>query len=245
MENKKTAIVTGSSRGIGKAIALKLATKGYQIVINNFVYEESVEEVIKEVGAAGGTGTFIRADVSKFEEAKALIDQTVEKFGRIDLLVNNAGITRDGLIMRMSEQDFDSVINVNLKGAFNCSRFAAPVMIKQRSGKMVNISSIVGVRGNAGQANYAASKAGIIGLTKSLARELGSRNITVNAIAPGFIETEMTAALPEKTVAEFLAQIPLKKLGKPEDIANTVAFLASDEADYISGQVIAIDGALA
>lgn len=245
MENKKTAIVTGSSRGIGKAIALKLATKGYQIVINNFVYEESVEEVIKEVEAAGGTGTFIRADVSKFEEAKALIDQTVEKFGRIDLLVNNAGITRDGLIMRMSEQDFDSVINVNLKGAFNCSRFAAPVMIKQRSGKMVNISSIVGVRGNAGQANYAASKAGIIGLTKSLARELGSRNITVNAIAPGFIETEMTAALPEKVVAEFLAQIPLKKLGKPEDIANTVAFLASDEADYISGQVIAIDGALA
>lgn len=245
MENKKTAIVTGSSRGIGKAIALKLATKGYQIVINNFVYEESVEEVIKEVEAAGGTGTFIRADVSKFEEAKALIDQTVEKFGRIDLLVNNAGITRDGLIMRMSEQDFDSVINVNLKGAFNCSRFAAPVMIKQRSGKMVNISSIVGVRGNAGQANYAASKAGIIGLTKSLARELGSRNITVNAIAPGFIETEMTAALPEKVVAEFLAQIPLKKLGKPEDIANTVAFLASDEADYISGQVISIDGALA
>ena len=245
MENKKTAIVTGSSRGIGKAIALKLATKGYQIVINNFVYEESVEEVIKEVEAAGGTGTFIRADVSKFEEAKALIDQTVEKFGRIDLLVNNAGITRDGLIMRMSEQDFDRVINVNLKGAFNCSRFAAPVMIKQRSGKMVNISSIVGVRGNAGQANYAASKAGIIGLTKSLARELGSRNITVNAIAPGFIETEMTAALPEKVVAEFLAQIPLKKLGKPEDIANTVAFLASDEADYISGQVISIDGALA
>ena len=242
--DKKVAIITGSVQGIGKAIAEEFARRGFVVVLNNFMEDEQAHAAVKDIEALGAEAFFVKADVSKFDEASALIDTVKEKYGRIDVLVNNAGITRDGLIMRMTEQEFDAVISVNLKGTFNCCKFIAPVMLKQKFGKIINIASIVGVIGNAGQANYCASKAGIIGLTKSLSKELGSRGITVNAIAPGFIETAMTAQLPEKVVADYMARIPLKRFGKAEDIANVAAFLASSDADYISGQVIAVDGAL-
>lgn len=242
--DKKVAIVTGSVQGIGKSIALELAKRGFCIVLNNFIEDEAAKNAVSEIEALGTEALFVRADVSKFEEAAALMEQAKNHFGRIDVLVNNAGITRDGLIMRMTEQEFDAVINVNLKGTFNCCKFVTPILLKQRFGKIINIASIVGVIGNAGQANYCASKAGIIGLTKSLSKELGSRNITVNAIAPGFIETAMTASLPEKVSQDYLSRIPLKRFGKPEEIARVAAFLASEDADYVSGQVIAVDGAL-
>jgi 3-oxoacyl-[acyl-carrier protein] reductase len=245
MLKDKVAVVTGASRGIGKAIAIKLAELGANIVVNYRSSKEAVEEVVKEIEAKGAKVLAIQGDVSKFSEAENIIKKAKEEFGRIDILVNNAGITRDGLLLRMKEEDFDSVIDVNLKGAFNCLRHVTPIMMKQRSGKIINISSVVGVTGNAGQVNYSASKAGIIGMTKSAARELAARGITVNAIAPGFIQTDMTEVLSDKVQESIKANIPLKKLGSPEDVANLSAFLASDSASYITGQVINVDGGMA
>ncbi|MBC7765637.1 MAG: 3-oxoacyl-[acyl-carrier-protein] reductase [Hyphomonadaceae bacterium] len=239
-----TSIVTGGARGIGKGIATKLAKMGSNIVLN---YRSSDDEAIAlktALEAFGVTVLLHKGDISVQEDAKALIEAAMQAFGRIDVLVNNAGITKDGLIMRMSVDDFDTVINVNLKGAFLCTRFATTPMLKQKSGKIINISSVVGISGNAGQANYAASKAGLIGLTKSVAKELGGKNITVNAVAPGFIETDMTDKLSEKTKEALVERISLKRLGTVEDIANIVGFLASNEANYITGQVIAVDGGL-
>lgn len=248
MENRllagKTAVVTGGSRGIGKAIAVKLAELGANIVINYRSSVSAVEEVIKEIESKGVKAIAVQGDVSDFKEAENIIKTTVDTFKTIDILVNNAGITADGLIMRMKEEDFDKVVQVNLKGAFNCVRHASTYMVKQKYGKIINISSVVGITGNAGQANYAAAKAGIIGLTKSVARELASRGINVNAVAPGFIQTDMTEVLSDKVKEGTLANIPLKKFGKPEDIGEVVAFLASEKASYITGQVINVDGGM-
>lgn len=240
----KTAIVTGGARGIGKAIALKLASEGANIVLNYRSSVSLVEDVVKEIEAMGVKVVAVQADVSVHSDAERLIKSAVESFGTLDILVNNAGITKDGLIMRMKEEDFDNVIDVNLKGAFNTIKFAAAVMLKQKSGKIVNLSSVVGVMGNAGQANYAASKAGLIGLTKSVAKELAPRGITVNAIAPGFIESDMTEVLTDKVKDMMKAVIPLKRFGKADDVAELVAFLASDKANYITGQVLNIDGGM-
>ena len=241
----KVAVVTGASRGIGKAVALKLAKDGAAIAINYNGSREKADEVKTEIEQGGGKAEIFQCDVSNFHACENFLGEVIKKFGRIDILVNNAGITRDGLLMRMSEEDFDAVLNTNLKGTFHCIRFAARQMIKQRSGRIINLSSVSGVVGNAGQANYSASKAGVIGLTKSAARELSSRGVTVNAVAPGFICTEMTDVLPEKTKEEAAAGIPLGHLGKPEDIAEAVAFLASEEAGYITGQVLCVDGGMA
>ncbi|MEA4827285.1 MAG: 3-oxoacyl-[acyl-carrier-protein] reductase [Clostridium sp.] len=240
----KNAIVTGASRGIGRAIAIKFAELGANVVLNYRSDINSVQEVVKEIESKGVKALAIQGDVSSFEDSKRIIDEAMEKLGSVDILVNNAGITKDSLIMRMKEEEFDKVIEVNLKGVFNCIKHAIPVMIKQRSGKIINISSVVGLSGNAGQANYAAAKAGIIGLTKSVAKEIASRGITANAIAPGFIQTDMTETLGEKVKENIKANIPLKRLGSPEDIANTAAFLASDMASYITGQVISVDGGM-
>lgn len=240
----KNAIVTGASRGIGRAIAIKFAELGANVVLNYRSDINSVQEVVKEIESKGVKALAIQGDVSSFEDSKKIIDETMEKLGSVDILVNNAGITKDSLIMRMKEEEFDKVIEVNLKGVFNCIKHAIPVMVKQRSGKIINISSVVGLSGNAGQANYAAAKAGIIGLTKSVAKEIASRGITANAIAPGFIQTDMTETLGEKVKENIKANIPLKRLGSPEDIANTAAFLASDMASYITGQVISVDGGM-
>ena len=242
--NNKVAVVTGGSRGIGRAIALELAKEGYFVVVNYNGSVERAQEVKKEIEEAGGSAALVQCDVSDFQACEEFIKNVVSEYKTIDVLVNNAGITKDGLLMRMSEEDFDRVIDINLKGTFNCVRFASRYMMKQRQGRIINISSVVGVAGNAGQANYAASKAGIIGLTKSAARELASRNITVNAIAPGFIETEMTDVLSDEIKEKSASQIPLGKFGKPEDIASTVAFLASEKAGYITGQVIHVDGGM-
>jgi 3-oxoacyl-[acyl-carrier protein] reductase len=240
----KTAVVTGGSRGIGKAIAMKLAALGANIVINYNSNSASVDQVIKDIEELGVKAVKIQGDVSKFEDAEKIIKTAVSEFGSLDILVNNAGITRDGLILRMKEEDFDKVIDVNLKGTFNCTRHASQIMLKQKSGRIINIASVVGIAGNAGQANYAAAKAGIIGITKSAARELASRGITVNAVAPGYIDTDMTHVLPEKTKEAILGSIPLKKMGKPEDVAEAVAFLASDSASYITGHVLNVDGGM-
>lgn len=240
----KTAVVTGASRGIGKAIALKLAELGANIVINYRSSSNSVEELIKEIEAKGSKAIAVQGDVSVFAEAENMMKKAVEAFGSLDILVNNAGITKDGLILRMKEEDFDKVIEVNLKGAFNCIRHATPIMMKQKSGKIINISSVVGVSGNAGQVNYSAAKAGIIGMTKSAARELASRGINVNAVAPGFIQTDMTEVLSDKVKENTLNNIPLKKFGTAQDVANLVSFLASPSADYITGQVINVDGGM-
>ena len=240
----KVAVVTGASRGIGKAIAVKLASKGATVVINYNGSRERAEEVKNEVESAGGKAVIIQCNVADFDACKEFIETVIKEQGRIDILVNNAGITKDGLIMKMKEEDFDSVLNVNLKGTFNTIRHSARQMLKQRSGKIINISSVSGILGNVGQANYAASKAGVIGLTKTMARELGSRGITVNAIAPGFVETEMTEVLSEEIRENACKQIILGRFGKPEDIANTAVFLASDKADYITGQVISVDGGM-
>ncbi len=239
----KTALITGSARGLGKAIAKKLAQKGAKIVISDVLFELA-EETVNEFKSEGFEAIACKADVTNKEDVKALINSTVEKFGSLDILVNNAGITKDTLILRMKEDAWDAVINVNLKGAFLVTQAASKVMFKQRSGTIVNISSVVGRIGNIGQANYSASKAGLIGLTKSAAREFAPRNIRVNAIAPGFINSEMTAGLPEAVREEFMKSTPLKRFGEPEDIANAVAFLASPEAAYITGQVLGVDGGL-
>ena len=240
----KTAVVTGASRGIGRAIAIKLASLGANIVLNYRSNIKSVQEVIDVIEAIGSKAVAIQGDVSSFNDSEKIVKAAVENFGAIDILVNNAGITKDGLLMRMKEEDFDSVIDVNLKGTFNCIRHASSFMVKQRSGKIINMSSVVGVAGNAGQINYSASKAGVIGITKSAARELASRGITVNAVAPGFIQTDMTDVLSEKVKGELIQGIPLKRFGMPEDIAELVAFLASDSGSYITGQVINVDGGM-
>lgn len=244
MLKDKVAIVTGGTRGIGRAIALKLADHGANIVINYRNSDKEAEELKGILEEKGVKVLAVKCDISNFEDSKNLMDKCKEVFGKIDILVNNAGITKDTLIMRMKEEDFDNVIDVNLKGTFNCAKHASAIMLKQRFGKIINMTSVVGIAGNAGQVNYAASKAGVIGLTKSLAKELGSRGITINAVAPGFINTDMTASLSEKVKEEASKNIPLKRLGDPEDVANLVGFLASDAANYITGQVINVDGGM-
>ena len=240
----KVAVVTGASRGIGRAIALKLASQGAKVVINYNGSEEKAKEVQTQIETEGGKAVIYRCDVSDYDACQTFIQDVIKTEGSMDILVNNAGITRDGLLMKMSEEDFDRVIDTNLKGAFHTIRFAARQMLKQRSGRIINMASVVGVTGNAGQANYAASKAGVIGLTKATARELASRGITVNAVAPGFIETGMTAVLPEKVKEASVSQIPLGKFGSPEQVAAAVAFLASSDAAYITGQVLHVDGGM-
>ena len=240
----KCAIITGGVRGIGGAIAVAFAKQGCNLVLT-YVGDSAIAEPIKaELAPYDIEYMIVESDVSSFDDTATLIDNVVERFGKIDILVNNAGITRDGMLMRMSEEAFDSVLNVNLKGTFNCIRHTAPIMLKQKSGRIISISSVVGLHGNAGQANYCASKAGIVGLTKSVAKELGSRGITVNAIAPGFIDTLMTADLSDKIKEALMSQLFIKRLGSVEDIANTALFLASDNASYITGQVISVDGGM-
>jgi 3-oxoacyl-[acyl-carrier protein] reductase len=243
MPKDKVAIVTGASRGIGRSISLALAAEGARIVVVDLDMDET-EKVADEIRALGAEALSVKGNVTVAADAERMIDAAVEKFGRVDILVNNAGITRDGLLLRMKDEDWDAVLNVNLKGAFVCSRAAAKVMAKQRYGRIINIASVVGQMGNAGQANYCASKAGLIGLTKSNARELAKRNVTVNAVAPGFIETAMTAALPEKVRQELAEQIPLERLGSAADIANAVVFLAAERSGYITGQVIGVNGGM-
>ncbi|MEG0904047.1 MAG: 3-oxoacyl-[acyl-carrier-protein] reductase [Lachnospiraceae bacterium] len=245
MLKDKVAVVTGASRGIGRAIALELASKGATVIINYNGSKERAEEVKATIEEQGGRGEIYQCNVSEFTACEHFFKEVITEFGRIDILVNNAGITRDGLIMRMSEEDYDLVIDTNLKGTFNCIHFVSRQMMKQRQGRIINMSSVSGILGNMGQANYSASKAGVIGLTKAAARELASRHITVNAIAPGFIETEMTEVLSESVKEASVAQIPLGHFGKTEDIANTVSFLVSDQASYITGQVIHVDGGMA
>ncbi len=240
----KTAIVTGSARGIGKAIATKLAGEGFNIIIIDACPIENSEETAAEIAKLGVKTKAYKCNVTDSEEVNKVVEEVNSEFGSVDVLVNNAGITRDGLFVRMKEEDFDLVIAVNLKGTYNFTRAVAPIMMKQRSGRIVSISSIVGIQGNAGQANYSASKAGVIGLTKSVARELASRGVTANAIAPGYVETPMTAVLSDKVKEAMLEAIPMKRYGQPEDIANAVSFLVSDQASYITGQVLSVDGGM-
>lgn len=240
----KVALVTGASRGIGKAIACKLAREGAKVIINYNGSKEKAEAVKSEIEAAGGQAEVYQCDVSDYTACETFIQTVIKEEGSLDILVNNAGITKDGLLMKMSEEDFDKVLDTNLKGAFNTIRFASRQMLRQKGGRIINMSSVVGVSGNAGQANYAASKAGVIGLTKAAARELASRGITVNTIAPGFIETDMTDVLSDKVKEASEAQIPLGHFGKPEDVAAAAAFLASEEAGYITGQVLHVDGGM-
>ncbi|CAK7052830.1 MAG: 3-oxoacyl-[acyl-carrier-protein] reductase FabG [Desulfovibrio sp.] len=239
-----TALVTGASRGIGRELALRLAEEGYDIVVNYLFEEEDYAGTVAEIEKKGVKAVAVKADVSKFSEVEAMMKKTVETFGTIDVLVNNAGITRDGLLARMKEEDFDAVINVNLKSVFNCCRHAVPYMMKQKHGRIINMASVVGLCGQGGQTNYSASKAGMIGFTKSLAKEIGSRNITVNAVAPGFVETPMTDAMPEKARNEILGSIPLRRGGTVNDIADAVAFLASDQSGYITGHVLSVNGGM-
>ena len=240
----KTALVTGAARGIGKTVAVKLAEHGANIAFTDLEYNDAAKEVEKQLQDMGVKAKAYASDASKFEETQNLVDEIQKEFGSIDILVNNAGITQDTLLMRMTEQQWDAVISVNLKSVFNFTKAAQKFMLKQRSGAIINMSSVVGVSGNAGQSNYSASKAGIIGFTKSIAKELGSRNIRCNAIAPGFIITEMTAKLPEDVRKSWEQQIPLRRGGTPEDVANTTLFLASDLSSYVSGQVINVCGAM-
>jgi 3-oxoacyl-[acyl-carrier protein] reductase len=240
----KIAVVTGAGRGIGRAIALQLAKSGAKVVVNYRSSIAQVEELLNVIKDNGGEAIAVQADISKEAEVKALIEAAVKQFGRLDILVNNAGITKDNLLMRMSEEDFNQVLDINLKGTFLCTKHASTIMLKQRSGKIINISSVVGVTGNIGQANYAASKAGVIGLTKAAARELASRGITVNAVAPGFIDTDMTEHLSDKIKEASIANIPLKRFGTTDEIAGAVSFLASEAANYITGQVLQVDGGM-
>lgn len=241
--NGKIALVTGAARGIGESISLRLAECGCHVVLSD-ILEGALEAAVIKIEEKHVRALAVKADVSRMADADNLVSKTLESFGRIDILVNNAGITRDNLIMRMDEAEWDSVISVNLKGTFNCIKAAARPMLKQRAGKIINIASVVGVMGNAGQANYAASKAGIIGLTKSVAKEFGSRNIQVNAVAPGYIETDMTRSLPQTAIDAFLNIVPLKRGGSPQDVANVVLFLASALSDYMTGQVLHVDGGM-
>ncbi|MDA9312275.1 3-oxoacyl-[acyl-carrier-protein] reductase [Vicingaceae bacterium] len=240
----KVALVTGATRGIGKGIALKLAENGADVAFSFLFGPESAKEVEKEVAAFGVKAMAFKSDAADFAAAEKLIADVSKNFGRIDIVVNNAGITKDGLLMRMTEENWDDVMNTNLKSVFNITKNVQRIMLKQRSGSIINLSSVVGVRGNAGQSNYAASKAGIIGFTKSIAQELGSRNIRCNAIAPGFIATEMTAELGEETINEWLKSVPLKRPGTAEDVANAVLFLGSDLSTYVSGQTLNVCGAM-
>lgn len=241
----KTALVTGGSRGIGRAIAIKLSALGANIAVNYNNSAEAAEKIVEDILKSGGKAVAIKANVSNFNEAKDLIDTVVKEFGSIDILVNNAGITKDNLILRMNEENFDAVIETNLKGCFNCTKHASRYMLKKKSGRIINMASVIALVGNPGQSNYAASKAGIIGLTKSVAKELASRKITVNAIAPGFIVSDMTDKLSEEQKSAIKANIPMGEFGTAEDVAELVAFLASDNAKYITGQVINVDGGMA
>lgn len=244
MIKNKNAIVTGGTRGIGKEIAKTLAENGANIAINYRNYSEEVENLVEELKSFGVKVLAVKCDVSNEAEVNNFIKEVKDKFESIDILVNNAGITKDGLIIRMSEKDFNDVIDINLKGTFNTTKAVSAVMVKQRYGKIINISSVVGVTGNAGQCNYAASKAGVIGFSKSIARELAARNINVNVIAPGYINTDMTKVLPEKVKDEVLKTIPMKKIGEPKEVANLALFLSSNLSDYITGQVINVDGGM-
>jgi len=240
----KVAIITGASRGIGRAAAIELAKAGAKVVVNYAGNRIAAEETQGIITAAGGEAIIFQADVATPDAVEALVKATLEAYGRIDILVNNAGITRDNLLMRMKEEDWDAVINTNLKGVFLCTKAVSRIMIKQKCGKIINMTSVVGLMGNAGQANYAAAKAGVVGFTKSMAKELASRNITVNAIAPGFISTDMTAVLTDQVKADLVKAIPLNRLGTPEDVAAAVLFLSSDAANYITGQTLNIDGGM-
>lgn len=244
MEERKVVLITGGSRGIGKSIALKYAENGYNVVINYVSSKTNVKELEKEFNEKGIESLILKADVSKEDEVENLVKSTIDKFGRIDVLVNNAGITRDSLLMRMKEEDFDRVIEINLKGTFLVTKAVTPYMMKKRNGNIINLASVVGVTGNAGQCNYSASKAGIIGFTKSVAKELASRNIRVNAVAPGFIDTDMTSVLSDDVKSNINAQIPMKRMGTTREIANVVYFLGCEESSYITGQVINIDGGM-
>ncbi len=240
----KVALVTGGSRGIGRAVALELAGAGAKVVVNYAGNAAAAQEVVSAIESSGGAAIAVQADVANGEAVEALVKQTMDTFGRIDILVNNAGITRDGLLMRMKEDDWDAVMDTNLKGVFHCTKAVSRIMMKQRCGRIINMTSVVGIMGNAGQANYAAAKAGVIGFTKSMAKELASRGITVNAIAPGYIATDMTAVLSDQIRTEMAEKIPTGRLGAPEDIAAATLFLASDAAAYITGQTLNVDGGM-
>lgn len=240
----QVALITGASRGIGKAIALDLAQKGARVAVNYMGNKDKAQDVVDEIIASGGEGIIVKADVSSNQEVTEMIKLVEKELGTIDILVNNAGITKDNLLMRMKEEDWDQVLNTNLKGVFNCTKAVIRSMMKQKKGKIINITSVVGLTGNAGQSNYAAAKSGVIGFTKSMALELASRGIQVNAVAPGFIATDMTDKLPQEVKEQLLVRIPLQRFGKTEDVAGVVSFLASSQADYITGQVISVDGGM-
>ena len=242
--NEKVALVTGAARGLGRAIALELAAAGAKVIVNYAGSEAKAAEVVEQILAAGGEAFAVQADVSRADDVERLVKTALEEFGRIDILVNNAGIARDNLLLRLKEADWDAVLNTNLKGVYLCTKAVSKGMLKQRSGVIINISSVVGVSGNAGQANYAAAKAGVIGFTKSMAKELAPRGIRVNAVAPGYIATDMTEILPEEVKSEILSRIPLGYVGKPADIAQAVLFLASPAANYITGQTLIVDGGM-
>ena len=240
----KIVLVTGAGRGIGASIAKRFASEGAEVIVNYSGNDETAQKTVDEITATGGQAQKYKCSVNDSESVKVMIDEIIKEFGRIDILVNNAGITKDGLMLRMTDEDFDRVIDVNLKGTFNCTKYVSKYMLKQKSGKIINISSVVGLSGNAGQVNYSASKAGIIGITKSAAKELSSRGITVNAVAPGYVDTDMTKVLSDNIRNEILKNIPLQRMGNVEDISNCVAFLASENASYITGQVISVDGGM-